>query len=85
MVGTSHTHRCPHRRHDTIWDDEEPRLISDGEVAETTFTAFTSRRSAQHVPARLIVRRVRRLNPDAAAQPWRLSPAGIRGDFIFLG
>jgi hypothetical protein len=68
-----------------IWDDDEPRLISDGEVAETTFTAFTSRRSAQHVPARLIVRRVRRLNPDAAAQPWRLSPAGIRGDFIFLG
>jgi hypothetical protein len=46
-----------------IWDDEEQRLVSDAEVAETTFTAFTGRRRAEHVTARLIVRRVRRLNP----------------------
>jgi Transposase DDE domain group 1 len=46
-----------------IWDEAEQRLISDAQVAETTFTAFTSRRKAEHVEARLIVRRVKRLNP----------------------
>lgn len=30
------------------------------------YTAFTSRRKAEHVSARLIVRRVRRLNPATA-------------------
>ena len=50
-----------------IWDDEEQRLVSDAEVAETTFTAFTGRRRAEHVTARLIVRRVRRLNPTTVA------------------
>jgi hypothetical protein len=46
-----------------IWDDDEQRLVSDAEVAEIGFTAFTSRRRNEHVTARLIVRRVRRLNP----------------------
>jgi len=46
-----------------IWDEDEQRWISDAEVAEIAFTAFTSRRKAEHVTARLIVRRVRRLNP----------------------
>jgi hypothetical protein len=46
-----------------IYDEDEGRWISDAEVAEVPFTAFTSRRKAEHVPARLIVRRVRRLNP----------------------
>ena len=32
------------------------------------FTAFTSRRNADHVTARLIVRRVRRLNPHTTTQ-----------------
>ena len=45
-----------------IWDDDEHRLISDAEVAETTHTAFTSRRKAEHITGRLTVRRVRRLN-----------------------
>jgi len=35
-------------------------------VAEVPLTAFTSRRCAEHTTARLIVRRVRRLNPAAA-------------------
>jgi hypothetical protein len=48
-----------------IWDEDEQRLVSDAEVAEIGFTAFTSRRRAEHVTARLIVRRVRRLNPKA--------------------
>jgi hypothetical protein len=46
-----------------IYDDDEQRWISDAEVAEICFTAFTGRRKAEHVTARLIVRRVRRLNP----------------------
>lgn len=45
-----------------IFDEDEGRWISDAEVAEIPYTAFTSRRKAEHVTARLIVRRVRRLN-----------------------
>jgi Transposase DDE domain group 1 len=48
-----------------VWDDDGQCWISDAEVAEVPFTAFTSRRKADHVTARLIVRRVRRLNPDS--------------------
>ena len=47
-----------------VWDDDGQCWISDAEVAEVPFTAFTGRRTAEHVPARLIVRRVKRLNPD---------------------
>jgi hypothetical protein len=46
-----------------IWDEAEQRWISDAQVAEISYTAFTSRPKAAHVTARLIVRRVRRLNP----------------------
>ena len=45
-----------------IWDEDEQRLVSDAEVAEIDFTAFTSRRKAEHIHGRLIVRRVKRLN-----------------------
>lgn len=58
----------PIRYPEAIWDDEEQRWISDAEVAEVAeapFTAFVSRRKSQRVTARLIVRRVRRLNPAA--------------------
>jgi hypothetical protein len=48
-----------------VWDDEGQCWISDAEVAEVGFTAFTSRHKADHVTARLIVRRVKRLNPDS--------------------
>ena len=37
----------------------------DAEVAETEYTAFTGRKKAEQVTARLIVRRVRRLNPSS--------------------
>ncbi len=46
-----------------IWDDEQQRFISDAQVAEVPFTAFTSRRTSEQVTGRLIVRRVVRLNP----------------------
>src|SRR3954467_7914230 len=55
----------PIRYPQAVWDDEGQCWISDAEVAEVSFTAFTSRRKADHVTARLIVRRVKRLNPDS--------------------
>jgi hypothetical protein len=53
----------PIRYPDALWDEDEQRWISDAEVAEIEFTAFTNRRKSEHITARLIVRRVRRLNP----------------------
>ncbi len=55
----------------SVWDDQDGRWVSEAEVAEIPFTAFTGRRRDEHVHARLIVRRVRRLNPATA-------PAGHR-------
>ena len=39
--------------------------VSDAEVAEVPFTAFTGRRKAEHVACRLVVRRVKRHQPLA--------------------
>ena len=49
-----------------IYDQDEQRWISDAQVAETTYTAFTSKARKHRVTARLIVRRVKRLNPKTA-------------------
>lgn len=49
-----------------VYDDEAGGWISDAEIAETDYTAFTSRKKADHVRCRLVVRRVKRLNPTAA-------------------
>jgi hypothetical protein len=48
-----------------IWDDQLGRWVSDAEVAETEYTAFASKKG-QAITARLIVRRVKDLNRDAA-------------------
>jgi hypothetical protein len=48
-----------------VWDDQLGCWVSDAEVAETTYTAFTSKRKELQVTARLIVRRVR----DRATAP----------------
>jgi hypothetical protein len=53
----------PIRYPNAIYDEHEQRWISDAEVAETTLTAFTGRRRREQITARLLVRRVRRLNP----------------------
>lgn len=45
-----------------IWDKDEERWISDAEVAEVKYTAFTGKAKKYHATARLLVRRVRRLN-----------------------
>jgi hypothetical protein len=47
-----------------VWDDQLCRWISDAEVAETRYTAFTS--TKRPITARLIVRRVKDLNRQAA-------------------
>jgi hypothetical protein len=49
-----------------LWDDQLRAWVSDAEVAETTYTAFTSKKG-QAITARLIVRRVKDLNRQAAA------------------
>src|SRR5215470_20000150 len=49
-----------------IWDDQVRAWVSDAEVAETEYTAFTSKKG-KAITARLIVRRVRDLNRQAAA------------------
>lgn len=48
-----------------VLDEEGQCWISDAEIAETTYTAFTSKPKKQQVTARLIVRRVKRLNAGA--------------------
>ena len=48
-----------------IFDEHEQRWVSDAEVAEVPFVAFTGRRKHEHVPCRLVVRRVKRLQPLA--------------------
>jgi hypothetical protein len=68
----------PIRYPNAIYDEQQQRWVSDAEVAEVGFTAFTHRRKAEHVCARLIVRRVRRLNPATA--PTR--KAGTQGELF---
>ncbi|WAX81770.1 transposase [Streptomyces sp. KMM 9044] len=46
-----------------IHDRDEERWISDAEVAEIEYTAFTGKAKKYQTTARLLVRRVKRLNP----------------------
>ena len=56
-----------------IWDDQLRRWVSDAEVAEVPYTAFTSKKG-QAITARLIVRRVKDLNRQAACGQDELFP-----------
>jgi hypothetical protein len=74
-----------------IWDEDEQRLISDAEVVEIpAFTAFTSRKKKDQVTARLIVRRVKRLNPktdegqDELFDVWRYHAVFTDSPFSML-
>jgi hypothetical protein len=58
-----------------IWDDQLSCWVSDAEVAETGYAAFTSKPRKQQVTARLIVRRVRARNDKAAQGQDELFPA----------
>jgi len=54
-----------------VWEDDDTvpgggYWVSDAEVAEVDFVAFTGRRKAEHVVCRLVVRRVKRIQPAAS-------------------
>lgn len=51
---------------DAVRDEDTGEWISDAEVAEAPFTAFVSRTKDEQIACRLIVRRVKRLNANAA-------------------
>ena len=70
------------RYRDAIFDEVEQRWISQAEVAEVPFTAFTSYPQTEQVTARLIVRRVKRLNPHTAKTQGELLP-GYRYHPVF--
>ncbi len=54
---------------DAVFDETADRWISSAEVAETGYTAFSSRKQGEHIPGRLVVRRIPDLNPHGAGQP----------------
>src|SRR5215210_391276 len=62
---------------DAIYDEAAGTWISKAEVAEIDFTAFVSKKKADQVPGRLIVRRIPELNPkqstgqEALFDTWR--------------
>jgi hypothetical protein len=58
-----------------VWDDQLGCWVSDAEVAETSYAAFTSKKKSLQATARLIVRRVRDKNPKAAPGQGELFPA----------
>jgi len=49
---------------DAIFDEVSGRWISRAEVAEIPFTAFAAQKKAEHVPGRLVVRRIPDFNAD---------------------
>jgi hypothetical protein len=57
-----------------IWDDQLGRWISDAQVAEVKYTAFTSKKG-QAMTARLVVRRVKDLSKKPAARQGELFTA----------
>jgi hypothetical protein len=50
---------------DAVFDQTTNTWISRAEVAEIDFTAFTSKKKADQIPGRLVVRRIPDLNPKA--------------------
>jgi hypothetical protein len=60
---------------DAIFDEATKQWISRAEVAEVSFTAFSSRKTADQLPGRLVVRRIPDLNPtpgqDSLFDTWR--------------
>ena len=52
---------------DAVYDEDTKRWVSHAEVAEIEFTAFASRKKAERVTGRLVVRRIPDLNVKKAA------------------
>lgn len=51
---------------DAVYDEQSRQWVSQAEVAEIDFTAFGSKKASQHIPGRLVVRRIPDLNPKAS-------------------
>ena len=49
-----------------VWDEQLEQWVSEAEVAEIDFVAFTSRKKTDHIGCRLVVRRVKRLQKLAS-------------------
>jgi Transposase DDE domain group 1 len=58
-----------------VWDEQAGGWISDAQVAEVAFTAFTSLPKNQQISCRLVVRRVKRLQP-------RTSDGTVQGELF---
>jgi hypothetical protein len=58
-----------------VWDDQAGGWVSDAQVAEVPFTAFTSLPTAQQITCRIVVRRVKRLQP-------RTSDGTVQGELF---
>ncbi len=62
---------------DAVYDEQASRWVSRAEVAEIPFTAFAGQKKTNHVPGRLVVRRIPDLNPaktagqEALFETWR--------------
>lgn len=66
IAGIAETAWTPIQYPNAVYDADEQRWVSDAELAEVPYVAFTGRRKAEHVPCRLVVRRVKRLQPPAS-------------------
>jgi hypothetical protein len=58
----------PIKYRDAVWDQDEGRWVSEAEIAEIRYTAFASKAKDLQITARLIVRRVKRLNPKTVPE-----------------
>jgi hypothetical protein len=76
--------RIPIEYPQALWDDQRDCWVSDAEVAEVQYAAFTPKPKKQQVTARLIVRRVRARNDKAAQGQDELFPAW-RHHAVFTG
>jgi Transposase DDE domain group 1 len=87
IAGISAGAWTPIRYPRAVWDDQLGCWESDAEVAQATYTAFTSKKKSQQVTARLIVRRVRDLAPAAQGElfpAWRYHPVFTDSPFTML-
>jgi hypothetical protein len=73
IAGISEDAWVPIKYPRALWDDQLRAWVSDAEIAETTYTAFTSKKG-QAITARLIVRRVKDLNRQAVQGQDELFP-----------
>jgi hypothetical protein len=86
IAGISDHAWTPIRYPRAVWDDQLRRWVSDAQVAEVEYTAFTSRKG-QAITARLIVRRVRDLSPRGQGElfpAWRYHAIFTDSPFVML-